>query len=505
MSRFSRRSQLLASLFLIVASCSDDKDDPNAMPAPGGGSGGTGAQTGSGGTVGAGGANGGASGAGDVDLPGNLPLEPGTGGTDGSSAGSGGAPSEPPPTGALAPNCDAPEGTLPGLQLTQVAGGLTNPLFLTVAPGDNTRLFVIEQIGRIRIIENGQLVETPFIDLTGQITAGGERGLLGLAFHPDYQNNGLFYVHYSANAAANTPTGNGTAVIAEFAVSADDPGVANPDSERRLLTQQDAEANHNGGMLEFGPDGLLYAAFGDGGGADDNDAQHDPAIGNGQSLNTLFGKILRLDVAGRDAGALSAYGIPPGNMTGANVRPEIWSYGWRNPWRYSFDRCGGDLYIGDVGQNTLEEIDFEPAGSTSGRNYGWRLMEAGNCFNPAQNCNPNNNLPLVLPVTSYGRMVGQSITGGYVYRGSAIPGLRGTYLYADYASARFFSLRIENGAAVGQQEITDDINPLADLDNNPNTALERVGGIASFGMDNAGEMYVLSQGEDAVYRIDPQP
>jgi glucose/arabinose dehydrogenase len=484
MARFSRRTRVFAGLILIVASCSDDKDDTGINPQPPAGTGGTsGDQTGGGGSGGA--PSNGAGGSSNLDVPGDIPLEQGgSGGDDSANPGTGGTSSEqPPPASGVVPNCDAPEGTLPSLTLTPVVTDVENPMLLTVVPGDDSRLFVLERAGRVRIVKNGQLQADPFLDLSAVIATEGERGLLGFAFHPDYANNGLFYVHYSANAAANTPTGSGTAVIAEFKVSTDNPDVADPASERRLLTQADAESNHNGGMLEFGKNGLLYAAFGDGGGGGDMHG----ATGNGQNTSVLFGKILRLDVNARDAGE---YGIPAGNMTGDNVRPEIWSYGWRNPWRFSFDRCGdGDLYVGDVGQNTLEEIDFEPAGSPSGLNYGWRLMEAVNCFNPATNCNPNN-IPLVAPVTNYGRMVGQSITGGYVYRGSAIPALRGTYIYADYQSARFFTLRIENGAAVDEQEITDQLNPGSEI-----------GGIASFGMDNSGEVYVLSHGEDTVYKI----
>jgi glucose/arabinose dehydrogenase len=489
MSRFFRCSPFLAGLIFIAASCSDDKDGAPLTPPPAGG--GAGGQTGGGGTGGSAGTGvgAGAGGASNLDNPGDLPLQPGTGGT---SAGAGGTGTgEDPPPAAQAPNCEPPSGTLPTLALEPVVSqGLAAPLFLTVAPGDFSRMFVLEQAGNIRVIKDGELLDEPFLDLTGQITAGGERGLLGLAFHPDYQTNGLFYVHYSANAAANTPTGNGTAVIAEFKVSTDSADLADIASERRLLTQQDGEGNHNGGMLEFGKNGLLYAAFGDGGGGGDNHG----AIGNGQNLGTFFGKILRLDVDARGAGE---YGIPAGNMTGDGVLPEIWSYGWRNPWRFSFDRCGeGDFYIADVGQGEFEEVDFEPAGAAAGLNYGWRLMEGASCFNPMTNCNPNNDL--VLPVSVYDHDVGLSITGGYVYRGSEIPGLRGTYIYADYSSARFFTLRIENGAAVGEQEISDQINPTG-FGNNGNQRLAT--GIASFGMDHAGEMYVLSQGRNTIYKI----
>lgn len=495
MLRASHRPLLLVALgFVAAVACSDDEpstgvnpNEPSAGSAgvPGAGSGGAAGQGGTGSpTAGVGGV-------GEGGALGEVPLAGAGGdnaaGTSGSEGGAGGAPSENPGVG-LAPNCNPPDGTLPALQLTPVVSGLQNPLFVAAAPGDDTRLFVVDQVGRVNIVRDGALVAEPFIDISGRVQNQGERGLLGLAFHPNFQENRLFYLHYSANAQAGGGAPAGAGIVAEFSVPEGTPDQADPASERRLIVQPDNESNHNGGMLEFGPDGLLYIAFGDGGGANDNH----PPIGNGQNLGTFFGKILRIDVNGRGAGTEQGYAIPEGNMIGDGVLPEIWSYGWRNPWRFAFDRCGdGDMYIADVGQNALEEVDFEPAGSPSGLNYGWRLMEGDACFNPQQNCNPNNDL--VLPITTYGRQVGTSITGGYVYRGSAIPALRGAYLYADYVSARFFSLRVENGAAVDVQDITDDLNPGGGI-----------GGISSFGVDNAGEIYVLSQGEDTLYRIDPE-
>jgi len=231
----------------------------------------------------------------------------------------------------------------------------------------------------------------------------------------------------------------------------------------------------------------LYLGVGDGGGAND---QHG-AAGNGQNLGTLLGKMLRLDVDGRGAGPNQAYAIPAGNLSGNGALPEIWSYGLRNPWRYSFDACTGDMYIADVGQNEIEEIDFEPA-QNGGRNYGWRLMEGDECFNPSSGCDAATQ-KLILPVATYNHDTGVSITGGYVYRGHAIAGLRGAYLYADYDSARFFALRMRDGApALQQTDITNNINPGAD-----------VPGIASFGQDEAGELYVISF-EGTIYRIDAE-
>jgi glucose/arabinose dehydrogenase len=309
-----------------------------------------------------------------------------------------------------------------------------------------------------------------------------EMGLLGLAFHPDYADNGRFYVYYSTLV-----DGQHISRIAEYTALAADPDIADVATERVLLEIDQPEDNHNGGHLAFGSDNFLYIGMGDGGGADD---QHG-ATGNGQNLSTLLGKMLRIDVDGEGAGPNDNYAIPAGNMTSGGALPEIWSYGLRNPWRYSFDACTGDMYIADVGQNSFEEVDFEPA-QLGGRNYGWRLMEAEECFNPDSGCNAAQQ-NLTLPVASYDRNAGQSITGGYVYRGSAIPALRGTYLYADFESARFFALRMQGGAvATPQADITDNINPGREIQ-----------GISSFGQDTAGNLYVVEYG-GAIYRIDAE-
>ncbi len=219
--------------------------------------------------------------------------------------------------------------------------------------------------------------------------------------------------------------------------------MADASTEQVLFELSQPEQNHNGGDLEFGRDGFLYIGLGDGGGAGDNHG----ATGNGQNLNTLLGKILRIDVDGTGVGPNSAYGIPDGNVESDAALDEIWSYGWRNPWRFSFDACTGDMYIADVGQDEIEEIDFEPA-LTSGRNYGWRLMEGDACYNPGSGCNASTQ-NLTPPIASYDHGVGLSITGGYVYRGRAIPNLRGSYLYADYVSDRFFALRVNEGRLAG--------------------------------------------------------
>jgi glucose/arabinose dehydrogenase len=421
-------------------------------------------------------------------------ILPGTAGAAGSpgvstggasaAAGSAGAPAGAGGTGVLADplkDCETPTSpSVPALQLTQLVTGLDSPVYLTQPRADDGRLFVVEQTGRIRLVVSGALVEQPFLDLSGKLETGGEKGLLGLAFHPDYAQNGHFYVFYSTLV-----NGALTSRVAEYSVSGASADQADPNSERVLLEVAKPQENHNGGDLVFGPDGFLYIGLGDGGGGGD---QHG-TIGNGQNLDTFLGKILRIDVDG--SSDTTAYAIPPGNIADPAARKEIWSYGLRNPWRFSFDACTGDMYIADVGQGTLEEVDFEPA-NTSGRNYGWRLMEGINCFNPSSGCDAAAQ-NLVLPVATYGRDAGQSITGGFIYRGHAIPSLRGTYLYADYQSAAFFALRMQNGElAQAQQDISDNLNPGGG-----------VAQISSFGQDNAGELYVLSL-TGTVYRIDAE-
>lgn len=396
----------------------------------------------------------------------------------------------PTPPADISANCAAAEGPVPNLALELVAGGLTEPIYVTQVPGETDRLFVMEKGGNVRTIVNGQVQPTPFI--TQAVQNQGERGLLGLAFHPDFATNGLFYLHFSSAGGAGLPAA-GTTVIAEYQAPGDH-SVGDPASRRVVLTLADAEANHNGGQITFGTDKLLYIGMGDGGGAND---QHG-ANGNGQNQGVMFGKILRIDPTGRTVN--NAYSVPPNNLaeaTGQQALAEIWQTGLRNPWRFSFDACTGDLYIGDVGQNTLEEIDFLAAGAdrtvAAGKNFGWRLMEGPNCRPTDTACNAQSvtQLNLTNPVDSYGRQIGQSVTGGYVYRGTAVPGLRGNYIYADYQSARFFRFRIENGAAVDRVEITDQMRPAGGTVDN----------IASFGTDNAGEMYVAAFTPGAVYRV----
>ena len=353
------------------------------------------------------------------------------------------------------------------LELERAWAGLSKPLGLVHAGDDSGRVFVLEQGGLIKVVENGQLLSRPFLDLTGQVSAIGpgysERGLLGLAFHPRFRDNGLFFVNYTDR--------RGDTQVVRYRVSPADRNLADPASATTILSQPQPYANHNGGHLAFGPDGYLYIGLGDGGSA--NDPQ-----GNGQNLATWLGKLLRIDVDGGEP-----YAIPTDNpfRARAGARPEVWAYGLRNPWRYSFDRATGDLYIADVGQNAWEEIDVQPAGSGGGQNYGWNLMEGAHC-RPGVACDPSG---LTLPVAEYGRSAGCSVTGGYVYRGSAQPGLVGAYLYGDYCSGRVWAL------ARG----TDGSWRSTELLHAPNVQ------VSSFGEDEAGEVYLTSLGEGVVYRL----
>jgi glucose/arabinose dehydrogenase len=342
------------------------------------------------------------------------------------------------------------------LQFTEVTGGLSQPVFITNAGDGSGRLFILERAGRIRILKNGALLGTPFLDIDMSVNSvGGEQGLLGLAFHPNYASNGLFYTMHTAQ--------DKSLVLSRFSRSAGDPDLADENSGVPLLTiPHPANNNHNGGMLAFGPDGYLYWSTGDGGGGGD-------LPNNAQNLTVLLGKILRLDV---DSG--SPYGIPASNPfvddPNPAVREEIWVYGLRNPWKFSFDSLTGDLYIGDVGQGAREEIDFQPAGSTGGENYGWRVMEGSLCFNPASGCNTSGK---VLPVAEYDHNTGCSVTGGYVYRGSRYPLLRGHYFYGDFCTGAFFSLQ---GSSAGGWTVTA-------LGDTPYS-------ISTFGEDEAGEIYL---------------
>lgn len=379
---------------------------------------------------------------------------------------------------------------------TRIASGMARPIFLTHAPGDPTRLFVIEKQGRIRIIKNGVLLATPFLDVDS-ITAGGtsassEQGLLGLAFHPDYQNNHKFYIAYTSVA------GSGDDTLAEYTCSAN-PDVANT-AGTVLLAIDDPQANHNGGWLDFGPDGYLYMAVGDGGNANDAGTGHTEPGGNAQDLNKLLGKVLRLDVNSDDFPGDPArnYAIPPTNpFVGVAGADEIFHFGLRNPWRNSIDRVTGDLWIGEVGQGAWEEIDFLPAGTPGGINFGWRCYEGNAVFNFDSVCNGRTFTP---PIWVYDHSAGKcSVTGGYVYRGCAIPDLDGTYFFAEYCSDQIWSFQYTPSTGiVGFTDRTAQLAPGGGL---------AIADITSFGEDYYGEIYICDQGTTAtngeIYKIVP--
>jgi glucose/arabinose dehydrogenase len=371
------------------------------------------------------------------------------------------------------------ESTVTATALTTelVASGLNKPVYLTSPPSDTSRLFIVEQhSGRVKIIKSGLLLPRPFLDISERISTAFERGLLSLAFHPDFDSNRFFYLNYTDT--------NGRLIISRFMVSAGDPDSADHESEQILMSIFEPEPNHNGGTLIFGPsDHYLYIGVGDGGGSGDNHGE----VGNGQNLNTLLGKILRINV-----NSDLPYGIPPDNpFVSDSGLDEIWAYGLRNPWRMSFDRETGDLYIADVGQGAWEEVDFQPVSSAGGENYGWRLMEGNACFNPSTNCDPGG---LVDPITEYSHSSGCSITGGYVYRGCRIPDLQGTYFYADWCNGRIWSFRYDGAIVSDSAERTSELDPAGALSiDNP----------SSFGEDAGGELYILDHDDGEIYKIVP--
>ncbi|MBL8985781.1 MAG: PQQ-dependent sugar dehydrogenase [Gemmatimonadetes bacterium] len=351
-----------------------------------------------------------------------------------------------------------------GVGLADV-GTFSFPVLLTSPPADS-RLFIVEKRGTIRIVKQGVTLATPFLDLSAKVTTGSEQGLLGLAFHPGYAANGLFVVNYTDLS--------GDTRVSLFRVQAGNPDRADPASEQSVLTVAQPFSNHNGGMVAFGPkDGHLYIGMGDGGSGGDPQ-------GNGQKRTTLLGKLVRLAVS--TTGQVS---VPADNpfVGQSGTRPEIWSLGLRNPWRFSFDRSTGDLYLGDVGQNQREEIDVVTQTGSRGANFGWNIMEGTACFGSA-GCSTQG---LVLPVIEYLHAEGCSVTGGYVYRGTAIPSLVGTYFYADYCQGWVRSFRWSNGSAADPREWT---------------ALSG-GQISSFGEDAQGELYILTAG-GRVAKIVPQ-
>lgn len=374
-----------------------------------------------------------------------------------------------------------PVGITLARQQVNAGFALNSPLFVTAPPGDANRLFVIEQSGVIKIVDRATntLIGT-FLDISGPVLAGGERGLLGMAFDPNYATNRRFYVSYTADP-------DGTSVIARYLVDPNNPNVALPAADRIILTVPQPFSNHNGGMIAFGPDNLLYVALGDGG------SGNDPG-NRAQNAGELLGKLLRIDVS-QGASGQPAYLVPPSNpcVGQSGAREEIWSIGLRNPWRFSFDRMSGDLYIADVGQGALEEVNVSTVAGGAGRgtNYGWRIKEGTACtgLGPGD-CNRSD---LQAPPVEYthtvppgGNTAACSVTGGYVYRGSAIPALQGTYFYADFCAGFVRSFRFVNGAVT----------------EHANWASLGGGNISSFGEDADGELYIVTLG-GGLYRIVP--
>jgi len=356
----------------------------------------------------------------------------------------------------------------PGAPTLSLVGNFASPVYLTAAPGDSQRLFVIQQDGAVRVLHHDTIQARLFLDLRGQIAFGGEQGLLSLAFDPQYATNGRCFVYFTNTA--------GDIRIVRYTVSSDPDSVDEATADTILRVPHPGQTNHNGGQLQFGPDGMLWAGTGDGGGGGDPD-------GNGQDKHALLGKLLRLDVSGA-----SGYMIPADNPAKADTSfaPEVWSYGLRNPWRFSFDRVNGDLYIADVGQNRYEEVDVSPTAVQRGRgaNFGWNIMEGKHCY-PDDPCTAVGQSPVV----EYPHLGGAcSITGGYVYRGSALPALAGNYFYADFCDGSIRSITYPGNANPGDW-----------------TSLLSPGqNISSLGQDAKGELYVL-QLTGEVWRIVPRP
>jgi glucose/arabinose dehydrogenase len=364
-----------------------------------------------------------------------------------------GTPSVAPPSGPFDPSDLS-------VTLETVAEGFQAPVAVVNASDGSRRLFVVEQGGLVWIVRDGARLPNSFLDVSGAVSRGGEQGLLGLAFHPDYPTDPRLFVDYTDT--------NGDTRVSSFSVDSSNPDRVDTGSEVRLLFIDQPYGNHNGGALAFGPDGYLYVALGDGGSGGD-------PHGNGQKLSTMLGKILRIDVD-RTSGDLP-YAIPDDNpfVDTAGAEPSIFLYGLRNPWRMSFDRATGDLWIGDVGQTRWEEIDVVRAGS-SGLNFGWNLLEGSHCFRPESGCDESG---LTMPVTEYSHMSGCTVIGGYVYRGSAQAALAGGYLFTDYCSGTIWA-----------------VNPAADGPQEPVEVGQGGATISSFGEDEAGELYIsrLAQG-----------
>jgi len=444
------RAALLALLAPLASApllgCSDDE----SASTEGSGASSTGASSTGASSTGASGAEGGSG--------------PGSGGSgataSGGSGGSGGIPTT--------VDCSAAVGDIPALTLTEIASDLDSPILVKSAPDNLTRLYIVSRSGQILIHENGMVLPTLFLDIGSLVLAGGEQGLLGLAFHPDYASNGRFFVHYSASDSGGDTT------IMEYHRSDGDPLVADPSPVQLVLQHDTAQPNHNGGSIEFGPDGFLYIAIGDGG------TQEDPGC-DAKNPDNLLGKITRLDVNASPDG--NGYPAAPGNPGGN----KWYHIGLRNPWRMSFDPCTGDLYIGDVGSGSWEEADVVTQ-AQGAVDFGWPIREGAHDLGGYDGTCEDQGLPIVEPIGEHSHSQGDSIIGGYVYRGSAIPGLRGTYFWSDNGSGRVWTTAYSGGTATPQVELN---------------ALDQGLSVSSFGQDGTGEMYVVNLG-GTVYRIDAQ-
>ena len=396
-------------------------------------------------------------------------------------------------TSPKAVNVEAPA-AWPTIALEQLnISNLASPVYLTHAGDGSGRIFIVERAGRIRLVKNGSLQSTPFLDISGHVRSGGEEGLLSVAFPPDYARRQQFYVYYTQLDGDN--------VVARFRTSPN-PDLADTASEKQILElPHPNQTNHNGGQLVFGPDGNLYIGPGDGGGGGD-------PYGNGQNHNSLLGKILRINVEGQFPSTVPnqpyqvylplissnsglPYSIPTDNPFAdqPGYRPEIWAMGLRNPWRFSFDRANGDLYIADVGQNTREEVNFQDASSPGGDNYGWNILEGSLCYSPSSGCTAPANYSA--PVAEYphgtNNSNGCSVTGGYVYRGDGYPDMQGIYFYADYCQGKIWGLKFENSAWQSQL--------LLDTNNLP----------SSFGEDESGEVYLVSLSGQIYHLVSTNP